>query len=324
MGGLGCAMSFIASRSEPAVAVIFQMRQGSGYSAGSGFTFQVGLQPDADGKPSATWLASESWKPPVASGGNGVRIDLTPSPMLDAGTKYWIVWRNAHASPGSNFVSVNFLSNAAGVVPRYPDDECIVMDGTSGTWKAVRNKAPSGDVIYASGAHELNLPAYIRRAGDAGALVDGTKKIRERWTQQAPVTITQAFVRMGWVSGSGPLTLSLLRGTTVLGSVTVPGGSSLGGKWPLVTSDPTGTFVGGTLSGGPHALAAGTEYSLEVSCPSGSTYFHSGIGARDSGAVQMDSHHFAEGRGEYTAGGSWQPWENSSWGPWNDLQCYMT
>jgi hypothetical protein len=266
---------FRATASSAIVSLAINQRTGSGYSGGTGGTIKAALQADVAGLPSGIDLATVTFATPnVAAEERKLPHPTTGWPALVAGTIYHIVFTNVDPSPTTNYVSINETCVLGGYapVPRQPamSDDYAVLYRQSGGWTVTPDTAVM-DLLYANGAHDGNA-YYQITVGIGDTYLGGTKAIRERFTVSGgDRTVSELAVRVKRISGSGPITLSLKQGATVLASSQAPssgipistapvdlgGGmhydeaSLSGGRWVIVSIPPT-------------VIANGTEYSLVV------------------------------------------------------------
>jgi hypothetical protein len=307
-GNTQVAFRFRATSSS-LTSVRFFIQSGSGYGAGTGGTIELSIRPDAGGAPSSTVLGSASVVHPGTSVGR--LVTFSPAVSLTPGAMYDIVFRNTDASPRSNFVSVNatYVYGAA-LNPLQPGGSDMSVLINQGSWSTRTNYMPIVDVGWADGSHSGQgyMEVWIRDYANIG----GSAMARESFTNPTARTITTLAVRVRRTSGSGALTLSIpgVVSATVPASAvpaSAPGGDNGGAVWVTATlSSPV------TLPAGPG--------SLVLSAPSGTTY--TTFPVRKGGSYGYDAATwFSQGQGQYTTGGSWQPFNGDANG--SDLQFYV-
>lgn len=296
-------------------SVAVNQRGGTGYSGGNGGQIRAELFADVAGKPSGPGLGSTTWSPGNA-GGDWEKLDrhtFASSVALTPGALYHVVFTNPSPTQTTDYVSLNVLYLYAPTSPRQPafSDDFAVLTWR-GSW-TVQADTPVMDLAYADGAHDGN--AYFGLIVDYYARVSGSNQARERFTPKADVTVTAASVRVKRISGSSPLTLTLLDGSgTVLATGAVPGtGVPLS---TLPTPSNPNHWDGASLAGGRWlrvafpavTLRAETTYSLRLSTPADTTYAVIPLreaSSTETGGATWASRAFRDGSGQKTSGSSW-------------------
>ena len=131
------------------------------YGGGDGGLFRVGIQSvDASLMPTGTWLGdTDTYSPGIITtpANFGMVATLASGPTLTVGTYYAIVIENIHASPDSNWSSINNAWAPDATTPKqpyYPDDENVTIYGGSSSWVVSTSYMPCFDIVYSSGDHE--------------------------------------------------------------------------------------------------------------------------------------------------------------------------
>jgi hypothetical protein len=304
-------------------AVGLQVRQGSGYSAGERAAWAITIE-EEDG----TVIGTGSYMP-TASVNVFPLIAITGCPSLTIGDLYRVRYTNTHASPASNYVSVNHAINwDGGVQPGLSADLAVYRNGT-----ATPAYTPVIDIVYANGAHEGSQ--YHEAMYAQARSIGGSNQVRERFTYTGTDgrAFTELWVRVARISGSSPLTLTLKEGST-----TVASGSIASTSIRDIAQSARGSYAGNMTNFNLGWLPSGTWAKLTTSfaLDNGSTYDLVLTSAGSYLAVPIrevanelltgawGSRAFTDGRMEYsTNGGSgWSAaYFDNSYNP-TDLQWY--
>lgn len=308
------AYRFIASQSSPFASIAINQRGGPGYSLGNGGTIRAAITTDT-----GTELCVTYWMPGNRAGAweEKEAHAFTGAPAAVAGQTYRIVLTNPDANPSANHVSVNFIYDATAPAqrqPGYTNDLAVLRDGTE-----LRYDTPVFDLTYANGKHD-GQGYFGLGVSTAGNRINGAAKVRQVFTPTAPHRITRAGFRAMRVGGSEPLTLTLMRGSTV-----VAGSSIAASQFTVVAPLPRDPATGSRWSEFTFpelTMAAGETWYLEAS--SAGTYYALASHEQDRNDADPDwgsPNLFSEGRGQFTTDGTtWQ--EIYAWAP-VDLQCYL-
>lgn len=295
----------------------FQYRNdAAGYGAGNRGIFTVGIQADAGGVPSGTWLGGTiTWDPATTSYNDGALLAFSGGPAPTQDGVYWVVWQNDSATPLTDYSSLNFPYTRIASLPtprqpRWEDDVPAVYNTYSGGWTLDSRHLPAFDLEYSDGTHDMGFGGVAGGAttSDYGT-IDGTAKVRCRFTPTASQTVNTVGWRLKHKTGTSTsdITATLkVNGGATLGTATLSGaGLSEQASAPTI-GNSSGEWTTGTLSGGPHSLSAGTEYVLELSTTAGSTYWSRTMLYRDSSTSAGEHMYddFGEGRAEKSADGS--------------------
>jgi len=317
---------FRASQTSALVHVRFSQRGGpGGYSGGTGGRIRVSVQPDSNGRPSGTMLASLTFTPGNPSGGWTKFNRYTfPSPAtLTAGRRYHIVYENIDPKPLSNWISVNdIFAYKASSVTRPPSltSDYAVLDEEYGAWSVKGEYTAALDLTYQNGRHDGQ--SYIEAMiAQYGSVAGSTNMVRETFVVGgANRTVSTASVRVRRTYGSSPLVVRLeTGGGSVLGSASIPAsavpvsrpgdfGSSVSEVW--VTAN-FGKYI---------ALAKTARYNRRRTTGSGTESTTIPVrGGTDSG---LTSFRFTDGSGQRTTNGG-RSWANLyEWSP-VDLQFFL-
>jgi hypothetical protein len=317
---------FRASQSSALVHVRFSQRGGpGGYSGGNGGRIRVSVQPDSNGRPSGTMLASLTFTPGNTSGGWTTfnRYSFPAPATLTAGRLYHIVYQNIDAAPLRNWISVNdiFAYSAASVTrPPSLTSAYAVLDEEDGAWTVKREYTAALDLTYQNGRHDGQ--SYIEAMiAQYGSVAGSANMVREAFVVGgANRTVTSATVRVRRSYGSSPLVAQLQSaGGTTLGAASIsasavpvsrPGdfGASVSEVW--VTAN-----FGKSIT-----LAKGARYNLRLSTGSGTEY--TTIPLREGTDSGLASLRFTDGSGQRTTNGG-RSWANLyEWSP-VDLQFFL-
>jgi len=290
---------FVAQSSSPVVAVRWAQRFGpGGYSGGNGGTIRVSLQADSAGHPSGAVLGSGTYKPTAAqvASNQSYYDEVALSATLTPGATYHLVFENTDPAPATNWCSVNEVYTYSNPVPQ-PGFSDSVLVKSSGTWADSPKNTPVFDIRHADGAHDGN--AYYEAMVANYGLIGGQAMVREAFTPKVDVTVQTAMVRVGKVSGTDPLTVTLAGASATIPAsafpVGTPGADATGGAWGSATFPA------------PITLTAGTAYSLRLSSLS-KFYAVPARKGRNDGGPELQSRRFLDGRGEKSADGvTWAP-----------------
>ncbi len=317
------SIRFRASTSSQLTKIIVQMRggvnpDGSRYSDGTGGTVRVRLQTDdgtSNHRPSGNSLATLSFVPGNPTGGWGTFDTYTfPSPTsVTANTLYHLVFDNTDPAQTTNYVSINNIITFAAYTPRQPalSDDFAFLYADPSPFNLKPQETADIDIIYADGTHDGQAYSQSRCdiEGSAGIISGSSNMVREHFTVSGGNKIvTQAWVRVKRISGSGDLTLRLEKGDgTLIEQGTVPASSvSIRSIGCDINNEPR-DWVNITFSA-PQTLANTQTYNLSLSTAAGTEYIMT--------AVQVDninpmlSRRFTDGKGQYTTDGG---------SSWNDI-----
>lgn len=290
----------------PIAAVAWQQRIGSGYSAGDGGLYRVSVQlSKSDGTPDGTILAVGTFTFNVNRQADAYfetwTLNAPTTPITD-GSLVHIVFENIHASPGSNYISMNagfMWGDAVGPQrqPAFPNTDLALLSNVGGGW-GESNETPNFDVLP---GHEGF--GYTQCQIDMWKPVGGAAQVRERFL--APAKLIHALsVRVRRVSGSGALTIlyETQAGALVCsGSVATIPTSTPGG-------DNGGQFLATATLPVPVQAAAGLM-QLRLTAPSGTVIAVTPIrkAVRDNVKTQPDwGSYMSPSYAEYTSNGtSW-------------------
>lgn len=336
-GGI-IAHRFRASSSSAPSYLIWPCRTGTGgYSNGTGGSFRIGIQADdgtANHYPTGTFLTSTD----VVPGNPGsteryLRTDFTGAPSLTANQLYHVVFQNIDAAPNSNWVSVNCMyKTGSAYSPRQPafEDTDFGVSWRGPAWTPNTSHHPHFDLTLADGTHEGN--AYGTGPFDVDQRITGTTQmVRERFTVSGgDKTVTEVYVRVSRLSGSGDLTIRLENDSGVLIEEQAVAGSGIPIGAYRTMNSTGGEWVGYTFAT-PRTLTSGTTYRLRVSCAAGSTYYARPIRWRTfhhTGTDYMRSRYFVDGTNATYGGAEFTTNSGSSWTGFyaflpQDLQFYF-
>jgi len=319
--GQRMAIRFKATTTSPLRSMRFVQRGGPGYSAGTGGTLTVSVQPDSGrGNPSGIKLAQRSYSAgnPAGSWEKYDKVTFPAPPTLKAGTIYYLVIENASTS---NYISVNSMYvYDRPLSPRqaaFSDAEYGLLH-TKGAWGDVDARyTPVVELAYANGVRDGQ--SYYEAMIDHYGTISGERRmVRENFAVSGGDRAVQsASVRVRRSSGTSPLTMTLETSAgVVLESVEVPaanvpvsapGGDNGGAVWV------TARFPS------PHFLSNGERYNLRLSTEADTTYttfpLRSGV---DKG---LSSYRFSGGRAQSTTDGS--RWDDLYPHSQQNLQFYL-
>lgn len=299
-----------------------------GYSAGTGGSVRVRVYADdgtsnhfPTGSPLATSTTFTPGNPPST---DFPVLSFASSYVGTAGEILHFVFDNPHASPASNYCSLDQLCDMTSTPanpyqPKYPDSDLafLVKRGT-GAW-ALRSPFPQFTPIYnlaftdggsqGMGYMETGNPSWI-------ASIGGNNMIRERFTVSGgDRTVTSLGACLSRYTGSGVLSLRLETGTgTEIETVTVAAASiavNSSSEYPRGAQ----TRVSANLVT-PRVLTGGQTYNLRLSAASGTTYRTHSL-RKGSAYGFSNQTYFADGVGQKsTNGGSSWTGVHTSGGDW--------
>lgn len=290
----------------------------SGYGGGTGGSLRIDLVPETGGTPAAAVLGSVSV--PRPSGTDFPVFTFSPAVPVTAGTVYDLVFTNTDPRPTANFVSLDLAYVYVGTTPRQPGtpdaDFGALRRFGGGAWSVQAGYTPIVDLAYTDGTHQGN--GYMEVELGNPVSIGGGRTARERFTPQAPVSVSSAAVRIARTSGSGSLTLWLDDASgRPIDSCTTDASSV-----PVATASADRT-AGSWVScafGSSHRLSAGTGYALRATATN--SLWSRGIQQGDSYGFAPATY-FSAGLLEVSANGG------SSWstvgglGTSGDLQFYL-
>ncbi len=319
--GFQVAYSFKATSARLASIRVY-WQDGSGYGAGTGGTMEATIRPTSGGLPASTVLGSATFPGETAP---GRLVTYADQPSLTPGSLYWVVFRNVDRRPTVNYTSANATTQDRSSADRQrtrqpgtPDDELAVYYHDGSTWIRRSGQTAIIDIGYADGSHSGQGYVEFWVHGGEHAPIGGRRQVRERLTNPTARTVSTMAARVERVSGSGPLTISLYSGATLLAEGTVPASD--------VERSPVGTDGGLTWAvvdlPTPVALPAGPA-TFVLTAPSGTAY--STFGIRKGGFIgyTAGATYFAYGSAQESGDGgtSWTDLNDIARG--SDLQFYL-
>jgi hypothetical protein len=253
---------------------------GSGYSGGTGGTRRIELTTDT-----GTVLASTTYS-------GLTRFPVIPLSATIPTGAYRIVFTNIDPNAGANFVSANALFVWDVMAqPKYPGWQ-VLWDFGSG-WQVRSRYLP---ILQLDGLPEGI--GYMEAWQRTQPLIGGNAKVRERFTPSRSMSIGSVMVRLSRTgTGSSPLTVRLMQGSTTVASGTIPATSFPNGT-PSDTSSNHNGWGTATLSA---SLLAGTVYDLLLTSPADTTFHAEAI---REGEDYGFSAHFSEGRMQSSTDGT--------------------
>lgn len=308
-----------------------------GYAKGDGGMFKWTILPDNEnGLPDLNANPYSSYSDTSSIGCSsqnaGYFINLNGIKPITAGKFYHIVAENIHPDPLNNYFSMNSVFVSGGTPnpysPAYPDNENSHYYKSGSNWIYRAGHLPIYDLTFTDGSHQGIGYIEISHVSSGGGpsivgQIGGSNIIRERFTYSGPdKSISSANIRVGKVSGSGTITISLKDGTNTLRQTAISGG-----QIPTITANNLGIgskWFGNSFT--PLTLKNGQSYIFEISAPSGSDYRMWPI--RKGKSYGYDSSTYFNGLLEYSTNGgaSWAPLGGHSGGqrPYEyDLQFYL-
>jgi hypothetical protein len=277
IGGTSCdcpnlrsSFRFRARRTVPLVAVrVYLITDAEGYAAGTGGTIRASIRAD-DGtpehRPTDATLATATVPlepfPRVLFG--------EPAPLV-GGSLYHLVFENTDAAPTENFVSINSLFVSPPISPRqaqYDDvDWAQLLDYGDG-WQVRPEYTPILQLESADGI--VDGVGYMESWIGAAKTINGVARARETFAVSGgDVLVSRVAVRLGRVSGSGPLLVRLESGTGEL----VTEGSVDGASVPMTVAgaDARPSWVVWSLAD-PVTLSDFHRYHLVLSTDAATRY----------------------------------------------------
>jgi hypothetical protein len=216
-----------------------------------------------------------------------------PTVALTAGTLYHLVYRNIDAAPNTNFVSLDFLYNAAGTPNMQPGISDTDLAGLrySGGWSVEYGVTPVHEVHYADGFKQGF--GYQNSTFSDPKPIWGANKVRTLFTPASTCIAQTVKVRLRRVGTPGNLQVSLLNiGGTVLDSGSIAG---------VPTTDTWVTYTFTT----PQTLTVGQQYRLELTATGDASNRYQIYGFLDGGWAHFTTQPFPEGRAQEDTGGGW-------------------
>lgn len=301
------AHRFVSPTTGTITSIRLQERGGPVYSGGNGGTYRIGIQGDANGVPSGSYIGTTATYAPGNSG-TWDRFDVvTISAIVTKGDVLYVVVENTGSA--SNYFSVNEIYTYSHLTPRQPrfaDSDYAVLS-YNGSWKTQTETADM-DVTYADGSHAGQ--SYIGMIGINGqavyaATISGSSMVRE--TLGTPgFAVTTASVRVRRTSGNDPLAVSIISGGNVVAFGQVPAsnvpqsaaGSDNGGSVWVTVTFPAVSFSGGELRLSTPSSSAYTAAPIRDGAESG---FAPVLGFPD-GIYQVSSNNGATWADPYSGG----------------------
>jgi hypothetical protein len=304
--GLRPAQSFRAAGSSLASMRVYWLGgELTGYGAGTGGTIEATIRPNANGRPGSPILGTATF---AGTTDVGKVVEFSPPVALTTGTIYWVVFENVDANPTANYSSVNStiqFDPPSPLQPGWSDAEFRVGYYTrDGTWTPRGGYTAVIDVAYDDGSHSGQ--GYLEFWVHPGQhlKIGGDDQVRETFDNPAARTIRTMAARVERLTGSGPLTIALYSGSSLVATGNVEAdriarsevGEEGGLTWAVVHLAT------------PLTLAAGPT-SIVVSAPSGTTYSTHAIRKGGLYGYPAGATYFAYGQGELStnAGGAWRP-----------------
>ncbi len=325
------AHRFRAGTSSELESVRWCQRWGpGGYSGGTGGTIKISVHNDGPNSLPGPEIDSVTYVPGDRPGGdsNFLAHSFPVRPRLVKGALYWITWRNIHAQPTENWMSINDAVHWEDQTPRQPmfsDTDSAVYSERGGPMHLEPKYTAIMDLTYADGTHDGQ--GYIESMRGMQAKVSGTETVRQRFTVSgADRVVSECGIRIIRTAGSDPLVVRLENGDgSLLESFTIPAASiPLDGG--AVIGAPTGRWIANPL--GTRTLIKGQTYNLRLTCAASSSYnvipVREGWDSGDLGGTGnptgFRSQQFRDGGVEKSSGGSW-----SALYPWSpvDLMFYL-
>ena len=322
------AYRFRATRTERLDSIVIYLQMGEGYSSGSGGTLSITLETD-DGypthHPSGEVLAERQIRP---RSGAGIAVRFSGRPLLEAGELYHLVFENIDPEPASNYASLNGLfvfDDDSSDQPAFSRTDWANLVESRGTpWSDDRGP-DKGTITPILGLHFADGSSsgvgYMEVWVGQPEAVGGDDRARQVFTVRGPDRpVAGAAVRLERIAGSAPLMIELRdRNDRVIDVATIDSGRIRQGTVEDIRGS---TWVWGEFAK-PQRLASGESYSLELSTAEDTTYLVHVV-RKGSSYGYGDGTYFADGQGETSDGGPWQPF--SGWGgpnPEGDLQFYL-
>lgn len=199
------------------------------------------------------------------------RLDTFAQPIpLVAGNIYHIVFSNTHASPGSNYYSIDTTwlhFNTTPFSPFEPDAHSGVIRTSGGAWTVDRSNVatPLFELIFDDGFKQGQTHGS---EANGTSTVGGANQIRQTFCPQEG-NITANF--LGWrLARNGVSDVTAVFAKQSDGSVmqTLSCSATL---WPAGTTATEGRFGGKAMT--PITFSVSTTYTVTLSALSGSTFY---------------------------------------------------
>jgi len=330
----------IFPKSGTITAALLKWAGSPGYSAGTGGTVQYFLETD-DGSPqhlpSGTIIGQSAVQSAQFAEQYGAipNVAFTSPIQVQAGQEYHLVIVNNDPNSDANYVSIDDLwdgggSNVFSWPPMSPADQPrdpalspnqfnVLFKDPGSAWGLRENYTAIGDFTYGDGSHFGNGYMEVSSTAAGGGLghkVSGSQQVGEVFTVSAPtMTVNGLNVAVVRVSGSSPLTATLLSNGQVVATATESGIVSQGSNsWEGYNQQAASFNLSATLQ-------QGQTYQLQLSASSDTVYSVHGL--RDGsvpGAVSgrapavpfSPQTTFSDGYANYNTGSGW----TDGWDTW--------
>lgn len=292
--GSKVSLRFRAATSSTLNAVRLYVKTGSGYSGGTGGSWNIRLETD-DGTsnhyPSGDALATTS---KTSLSGGFPLISFSSPASLSEGEIYHLVISNGDPNPTVNFVSINNLVTFSMPNPLQPtmaDSDWMTLMYNGG-WTN-NKKTPVLELDYGHGGSQGI--AYVDAWASTRASISGSNTIRETFTVSGgDRSVESVRFRLARASGSSPLKVRLEEADgTLIEEGTVPA-SNIG------SSDTWATYA----FSGVRTLASGQSYNLVLSTASDTKYTAEAI-QKGKNYGFASTTYFNDGYAQVNSGSGW-------------------
>lgn len=341
LGGSLSAQSSFRFRAEQtaeldSVRVYTIVYHAGGYSAGDAGSVRCRLYADdetSDHFPTGSALATtNTFNPGNPPSTDFPLLTFSVPYAVTAGTLYHLVFDNPHASPTTNYCSIDMMSELTTAhspqQPRFADTDWayLVKYGASAWEQRTQNVTPIADLTYDNAEHqgmgytEVGLVSYT-------VSIEGNTMIRETFTVSGgDKVVTGVGVCLSRYSGTGDLSVRLETGAgTEIETVTFAAADVAANTHAGYADFGSMTRLYAAFAS-EHTLSSGSTYNVRVSSPAGTVYRAHSI-RRAGGSYGIDdATYFTDGYGQKTTDGStWTAIRTSpDWSGIEDILFHLT
>lgn len=282
---------------------------GAGYSGGNGGSIECRVESDADGLPSGSLVAAGAAKTLTTPNSSAIREwNFVTPPVLDSGQLVHFVLTNKDGAPATNYISLDSI-DVSGYArlpqPTVPDEYRYALYGDSSPGWVHANDwfYPILRLLFADGhkagqcTYENGSPRYI----------GGNQKVRENFTPSVDLLIRRVNVAVARRSGTSAALVPALKNLSTGGTL-IDSGSIAAAAVNIGDNVRYGCRYASWTPATPIALAAGTNYSLELSSSETANRYmvassrHGGVPA--SFGALLDAPQYTEGVFQYSSDGT--------------------
>jgi hypothetical protein len=301
------------------------------YASGTGGTFRCQLQTD-DGSsqhfPSGTVLASVQRSVPTfgsAASTKFIPFTFSSPGSVTAGNLYHFVWTNVHATPSTNYASLDngwTQGTSSSANPRYPGysnvDLAVLQKRGTGAWSETWHGVAHYPIMHIDiGANHQGV-GYMEFWDNPTSLTSGQRKVlggatqndmaRVRFTPSQTVTLTGGTVCVKRVtSGTGNLEVRLetSAGAEIETKTVDPSALAVLTPYPYASGHNIGDQQLSWTFASPRTVTSGQTYNLRFRMSSGATTKLSMLAMRDGSGLGFGANTtFSDGTAQETSDGT--------------------